>query len=80
VWLSATPYVAGIHKINIQFAFLRRLIMEVVHFTSQKQCASFFGNYFSKRYANLFGAESGYALRTNSLRIPKEQEGRIVYL
>jgi hypothetical protein len=62
VWLSATPDVAGIHKINIQITFLRQLIMEVVHFNSHKQRASFFGNYFCKRYANLFGAESGYDL------------------
>jgi len=75
VWLSATPDVAGIHKINSQFTFLRQLIMEVVHFNSHKHCASFFRDYFCKRYANLFGAESGYAFRTNSFGITKEQEG-----
>jgi hypothetical protein len=74
VWLSATPDVAGIHKINYQFTVLRQLIMEIVHFTSHKQCASFFGNYLCKRYANLFGAESGYAFRTNIQGITEWQE------
>ena len=48
--------------------------MKVVHFTSHKQCASFAGNYFCKRYANILGAESGHALRMNRNRITKEQE------
>ena len=64
VWLSATPDVAESHKINTQSDCSRQLTMISCSLLLLISIALVsLGNEACKRYANLFGAESGYVLR-----------------